>query len=63
MIQALEQGLLITLIGLFDINAIGTIGSSAVDYAFVWKFGVLAAVAVVCYVAGAIRFQKKDLPL
>ena len=37
--------------------------SGAVDYAFVWKFGVLAAVAVVCYVAGAIRFQKKDLPL
>ena len=53
----------LTLIGLFDINAIGTIGSGAVDYAFVWKFGVLAAVAVVCYVAGAIRFQKKDLPL
>ena len=53
----------LTLIGLFDINAIGTIGTSAVDTAFVWKLGVLAAVAVVCYVVGAIRFQKKDLPL
>lgn len=53
----------LTLIGLFDVNAIGTIGSGAVDYAFVWKFGVLAAVAIVCYVVGAVRFQKKDLPL
>ena len=53
----------LTLIGLFDINAIGTIGSGAVDYAFVWKRGVLAAVAVVCDVVGAVRFQKKDPPL
>ncbi|MCD8094803.1 MAG: ABC transporter permease [Ruminococcus sp.] len=52
-----------SLVGLFDINALGTVGSGAVDYAFVPKLIVLVAVAVVCYLVGAIRFQKKDLPL
>ncbi len=53
----------LTLIGLFDISSISTIGTDAVTYAFLWKFAVLAAVAVVCYVVGAVRFQRKDLPL
>lgn len=53
----------LTLVGLFDIPAIETIGTSMVDTAYIWKFGVLAVVAVVFYVAGAIKFQKKDLPL
>lgn len=53
----------LTLVGLFDIDSIGTIGSGAVDYAFVPKLIVLAAIAIVCYVVGAIRFRKKDLPL
>lgn len=53
----------LTLVGLYDINAIGTVGSSSVDYSFVWKIVVLAAIAVVCYIAGAVKFQKKDLPL
>ncbi len=52
-----------SLIGLFDINALGTVGSGDVDYAFVPKLIVLFAVALLCYVIGAIRFQKKDLPL
>ncbi len=52
-----------TIVGLFDIEALGTVGSEAVDYAFVPKLVALAAIAVVCYVAGMIRFQKKDLPL
>ncbi len=53
----------LSLIGLFDIDALGTVGSGAVDTAFVPKLIALAAVAGVCYVAGAIRFQRKDLPL
>ncbi|MCD8326469.1 MAG: ABC transporter permease [Lachnospiraceae bacterium] len=53
----------LTIVGLFDIEALGTVGSEAVDYAFVPKLIALAAIAVVCYAAGMIRFQKKDLPL
>ncbi len=53
----------LTIIGLFDINSLGTVGSGAVDYAFVPKLIVLAVIAVACYVVGAMRFQKKDLPL
>ncbi len=53
----------LTIIGLFDINSLGTVGSGAVDYAFVPKLIILAVIAVACYVVGAMRFQKKDLPL
>lgn len=53
----------LTLIGLYDIESLSTVGSGAVDTAFVWKLLVLAAVAVVCYTAGAVRFSRKDLPL
>jgi hypothetical protein len=34
-----------------------------VDASFVWKLCVLAAIAVICYTAGAVYFTKKDLPL
>ncbi|MCD7729181.1 MAG: ABC transporter permease [Clostridia bacterium] len=53
----------LTLIGLFDIDSIATIGTDAVSYAFVWKLVVLFVIAVAAYVGGAIRFTKKDLPL
>lgn len=53
----------LTFVGLYDVNAIQTIGTDAIDDAFVWKFAVLALVAVIGYVAGGIRFVKKDLPL
>ncbi len=53
----------LTLIGLFDIDNLATVGSGDVNYDFVWKLCVLAAVAIVCYIAGAIRFRRKDLPL
>lgn len=53
----------LTIIGLFDTNAISTIGSGDVNYDFIWKFGILGAVALVCYIIGSLRFQKKDLPL
>ncbi|MCC8356471.1 MAG: ABC transporter permease [Oscillospiraceae bacterium] len=53
----------LSLVGLFDIDALGTVGSGAVDDSFIPKLIALAVVAIVCYVVGAVRFQKKDLPL
>ncbi|MCD8007315.1 MAG: ABC transporter permease [Oscillospiraceae bacterium] len=53
----------LTIVGLFDVEALGTVGSGAVDYAFVPKLVALVVIAVVCYAIGAVRFQKKDLPL
>ncbi len=53
----------LSLVGLFDIESLGTVGSGDVVYDFVPKLIALAVIAVVCYIAGAIRFQKKDLPL
>lgn len=53
----------LTLIGLYDINAISTIATDQVDMSFVWKLVILGVIAVVTYAIGAIRFNKKDLPL
>ena len=53
----------LTLIGLYDIQALSTVGSDDVDYSFVWKLCVLAGIAIVTYCIGKFRFQKKDLPL
>ncbi len=53
----------LTLVGLYDITAIETVGTDSVDDSFVWKFAVLFGIAVVCYVIGFVRFKKKDLPL
>ena len=52
-----------TVIGLYDIKALAPVGTGNVDTSFVWKLCVLAAIAVVCYAAGAVYFTKKDLPL
>lgn len=30
---------------------------------YLWKFGILIAIGLVCYIIGSIRFRKKDLPL
>lgn len=30
---------------------------------FLWKFAILIAIGVACYVVGGIKFKKKDLPL
>ncbi|MCD7841823.1 MAG: ABC transporter permease [Lachnospiraceae bacterium] len=62
-VEMLGQFNNLTIVGLFDIEALGTVGSEAVDYAFASKLVALAVIAVVCYVVGMIRFQKKDLPL
>ncbi len=53
----------LTLVGLFDIDALSTVGSGAVDTSFVWKLAVLAVIAAGMYIAGIIRFRRKDLPL
>lgn len=53
----------LTLIGLYDIQSISTVGTDSVDTTFVPKLCVLAAVAVCCYTVGSVRFCKKDLPL
>lgn len=47
-----------TIISLFDVISIidGT-------NAFIWKFIILAALGIIGYIAGALRFTKKDLPL
>ena len=47
-----------SLISLFDVVSIldGTT-------TFIWKFAILIAVGLVCYIVGAIKFKKKDLPL
>ncbi len=47
-----------TVISLFDVISIMD-GTNA----FVWKFVILAVAGVIGYVAGALRFVKKDLPL
>lgn len=53
----------LTLVGLYDIKALETVGTGDVNMDFLWKLIVLAVVAVVFFAAGAVRFQKKDLPL
>lgn len=53
----------LTLAGLYDINSLATVGTDAVDTAFIPKLCILACIAVVTYFIGNITFQKKDLPL
>lgn len=47
-----------TIISLFDVISI----IDGTD-AFIWKFAVLGAAGIVGYIAGSVRFTKKDLPL
>ena len=53
----------LTLVGLFDIQSLSTIGTSSVNYDFLPKLAILAVISVVCYIVGIKRFEKKDLPL
>ncbi len=53
----------LTIISLFDANAVQTIGTGDVDTGFIPGMLILAAIAIVGYIAGAVKFCKKDLPL
>ena len=53
----------LTLVGLYDLDALKTIGTGDLDMGFVPKLVILAVVAVCAYFAGAKTFVKKDLPL
>lgn len=56
--EALNAFNFVSIISLFDVVSIleGTT-------AFIWKWSILIVVGIVCYIAGSIRFRKKDLPL
>ncbi len=62
-VEALNGFNYISLMTLFDIDSIATIGSEAVDLSFLWKMAILLVIAAATYILGAIRFTKKDLPL
>lgn len=53
----------LTIIKLYDVQSLGSVGTGDVSYDFVWKLGVLLAIAVCSYAIGARKFCKKDLPL
>lgn len=53
----------LTIVSLFDADAVQTIGTASVDYGFVAGMIILAATAAACYIAGAVKFCRKDLPL
>lgn len=53
----------LTLVGLYDINALSTVGTGSVDYNFAWKLFLLAGIAFVTYTIGNVCFREKDLPL
>lgn len=61
--DALDSFNKLTLVGLYDIKSISTIGTGDLDTAFIWKLAILAIISIACYVAGSIKFRKKDLPL
>ncbi len=48
----------VSLITLFDVISIT---DKTTD--FIWKFAILFAIGLIGYIAGALRFDKKDLPL
>lgn len=47
-----------TIISLFDVVSI--IEGTGAQY---WKFAILFVLGVIGYVAGSVKFDKKDLPL
>lgn len=53
----------LTLVGLYDLDALKTIGTDDVNMDFVPKLVILAVIALIAYIAGIRYFRKKDLPL
>ena len=47
-----------TIISLFDVVSI-----MDGNLTFLWKFAILFVVGIIGYVAGSVKFVKKDLPL
>lgn len=57
-VEAMNVFNYMTIITLFDTASI-----QALSNAFIWKFAILAGIAVITYAIGMVRFTKKDLPL
>lgn len=57
-IDALNFFNYVSIISLFDVTSI--LSSTTT---FIWKWALLFVVGIVCYICGAIKFKKKDLPL
>lgn len=53
----------LTLVGLYDINSLSTVGTDSLDLTFVWKLCILSVVAITTYAVGNATFRTKDLPL
>ncbi len=53
----------LTIISLFDAEAVQTIGTASVDIGFIPGMIILGVAALVCYIAGGVKFCRKDLPL
>ena len=62
-VEALDIFNKLTITSLFDANAVQTVCTANIDMGFVPGMIILAAIAIVFYVAGVIKFCKKDLPL
>jgi ABC-2 type transport system permease protein len=57
-ISALNNFNYVSIISLFDVVSI-----LKGEYMWIWKVAILVAIGLVGYIAGAIKFKKKDLPL
>ncbi len=53
----------LTLVGLYDLDALKTIGTDTPDMSYVPKLAVLAMISMIAYLLGVQVFRKKDLPL
>ena len=57
-ISAMNKFNYLSIISLFDVTSILSGGTD-----FIWKLCILAVIGIGCFIAGIIRFDKKDLPL
>jgi ABC-2 type transport system permease protein len=57
-LKALNYFNYVSIISLFDVVSI-----TGDTLTFLWKWAILIVVGVICYVLGALKFEKKDLPL
>lgn len=53
----------LTIVGLYDINSLSTVGTDSLDLTFVWKLCILLVIAITTYAIGNATFRTKDLPL